>query len=83
MARNSDPHEPLPEWALDKMIGVLEGPVNRALERVMTSRVVLLPLSLSMNLGLRVYTRLHGKQTAHLPHATHAAPPTQTHGSRR
>lgn len=82
MARKSDKDEPLPEWALDKMISVLEGPVNRALERVLTSRVVIVPLSLSMNLGLRVYTRLHGTHAAHLRGHANTAPQTHTHGSR-
>ena len=63
MSNANNTPEPLPEWMLDKMTGVLEGPVNSALERVMKSRLVLAPLSLSMTIGLRLYRKAgFGKQ---------------------
>jgi hypothetical protein len=46
MAKGPRPDLPLPEEALDKSIGVLEGPVNRVLERVWKSRVVLVPVGI-------------------------------------
>ncbi len=41
---------PLPEELLDRSIGLLEGPLNSALERVMKSRVLLWPIGLSQAL---------------------------------
>jgi hypothetical protein len=51
----------LPEEMLDKMIGVLEGPFNKVGERVLKSRVVLLPLSLTMTLSFKLWARVLGK----------------------
>lgn len=41
---------PLPEELLDRGIGLLEGPLNGVLERVMKSRVLLWPIGLSQAL---------------------------------
>jgi hypothetical protein len=49
--------QPLPEELLDRSIGVLEGPVNRIVERVWKSRLVLLP----MGLGFKVTTVVLGR----------------------
>lgn len=61
MTRTHERPDPLPEQALDKMIDLLEGPVNRALERALSSKIVTAPLSLSMAVGLKLYTKLHGR----------------------
>lgn len=53
MSTPAPPPQPIAEEALDKMIGVLEGPVNKVAERVLSSTIVLAPLALSMNVGLR------------------------------
>lgn len=42
------PDKPLPEEALDRFIGAVDGPVNRVLERAMKSRVLLAPMGLAM-----------------------------------
>lgn len=43
MAKKQSADLPLPEELLDRSIGLLEGPLNRVLERVLKSRVVLWP----------------------------------------
>jgi hypothetical protein len=53
------------------MLDVLEGPVNRTLERVLSSKVVLAPLSLTMRIGLKLYTKLHGAHPAHVARHAH------------
>jgi hypothetical protein len=57
MARKTKGTQPLPEELLDRSIGVLEGPVNRVVERVWKSRLVVLPLGL----GFKVTTVLLGR----------------------
>jgi hypothetical protein len=57
MARKAKGTQPLPEELLDRSIGVLEGPVNRVVERVWKSRLVVLPLGL----GFKVTTVLLGR----------------------
>jgi len=37
---------PLPEELFDRAIGIVEGPVNRAAERVFKSKIVLAPMGL-------------------------------------
>ena len=51
----------LPEELLDRSIGVLEGPVNAVVERVLRSRVVLWPLGLSLAIGWRAAALMMGK----------------------
>jgi hypothetical protein len=48
----------LPEEAFDRMIGVLDGPLNRGLERVMKNRLVLAPLGLSMTLSMKAMAKV-------------------------
>ncbi len=48
----------LPEEAFDRMIGVLDGPLNRGLEKVMKSRIVLAPLGLSMTLSMKAMAKI-------------------------
>lgn len=54
------PKPPIHDELLDRGIGLLEGPVNRLAERVLSSTVVLAPLSLSMTLAMRGVTLLRG-----------------------
>ena len=49
------------EETLDKMIALLEGPVNKVAEKVLSSTLVLAPLSLGLNLSLRALARLTGR----------------------
>lgn len=57
----SDTPDAMPEMMLDKMTGILEGPLNSVLERVMRSRLVTVPASLTLTLALKGYTRVAGK----------------------
>ena len=50
--------QPLPEELLDRGIGVLEGPVNRVVERVLKSRLVLVPVGLTFKVTTVVLGRL-------------------------
>ena len=62
------PPEPLPEELLNKMIDVLEGPANRIAERVLSSRIVLAPVSLGLMVGFRAVAlaqRLTGTSRTH------------------
>jgi hypothetical protein len=52
-AKGDKPTEPLPEELLNKMIDVLEGPANRLAERVLSSRIVLAPVSIGLMLTFR------------------------------
>jgi hypothetical protein len=54
---------PIAEEVLDRMIGTLEGPINSAFERVLSSNLVLVPLSLSMVVGLKIYRTVMGKSS--------------------
>jgi hypothetical protein len=54
------PAEPIAEEMLDKMLSVLEGPVNKLAERALSSNIVLAPLSLSMNVTLRFWRAILG-----------------------
>jgi hypothetical protein len=49
----TDASPPVPEEVLNKMIGFLEGPMNRVAERVLSSKVVLVPASLVVHVTLR------------------------------
>ena len=57
--------QPIPEALLDKSISIIEGPVNRVVERVLKSRVVLYPIGLSFKVTTAVLARLMGAP----PHA--------------
>lgn len=59
---------PLPEELLDRSIGVLEGPLNRVLERVLRSRLVLLPIGVSVKVAFRTADfLLHGPRGPRSP----------------
>jgi len=47
------PTRSLPEAALDRAIFVIDGPLNRAAERALKSRLLLLPAGLTLNLWCR------------------------------
>ena len=52
---------PLPEELLERTISFLEGPLTRFGERVLSSRIVLLPASLALDLSLRGLARAMGR----------------------
>ena len=54
----------LPEELLDKSIGVLEGPVNNVLERVLKSRVFLWPVGLTQALAWKAIGKIAGKSSS-------------------
>jgi hypothetical protein len=51
---------PLPEEAFDRMVDFLDGPVNRAAERLLKSKVVLWPIGLSLHLTFSMWARFLG-----------------------
>ena len=53
MAKKKRADLPLGEELLDRGLGVLEGPLNRVVERVLKSRVVLVPVGLSLKVTLK------------------------------
>ncbi len=53
----------LPEEAFDRMIGVMDGPMNRVLEKVMKNRIVLAPLGLSMTLSMKALAKVKSVMT--------------------
>ena len=54
------PKPPIHDELLDRSISLLEGPVNRVAERLLSSTVVLAPLSLSMTVAMRGMALLRG-----------------------
>lgn len=46
MAKKQNADLPLTEELLDRSIGLLEGPLNRVLEKAMKSRILLYPMGL-------------------------------------
>jgi hypothetical protein len=56
MAKKKRGDLPLGEELLDRSVGLLEGPLNRVVERVMKSRVVLVPVGLSLKVALKAAT---------------------------
>ena len=58
------PPEPIAEEMLDKVIDVVEGPLNKVGEKVLSSTIVLAPISLAMNLGLRLMARVTGRSAS-------------------
>ncbi|MBI1944844.1 MAG: hypothetical protein HYS27_04065 [Deltaproteobacteria bacterium] len=57
---DAKPKPPLPDELLDRGIGLLEGPANRLAERLLSSTIVLAPLSVTMSLAMRVAALLRG-----------------------
>jgi hypothetical protein len=54
--------QPIQEEALDKMIELVEGPMNTVGEKLLSSKIVLAPLSLSLDLTFRAMARLMGRK---------------------
>jgi hypothetical protein len=54
--------ETMQEELLDKMIGVLEGPVNKLGEKVLGSKLVLAPMSISLGLAFRALAFVAGRK---------------------
>jgi hypothetical protein len=54
----------LPEELLDRSIGVLEGPVNAVLERVLKSRLFLFPMGALQAITWRAVGKLMGKSSS-------------------
>lgn len=50
------------EETLDKMISLLEGPLNKAAEKILSSNIVLAPLSISLNLTFRAMAFVAGRK---------------------
>jgi predicted methyltransferase MtxX (methanogen marker protein 4) len=50
------------EEALDKMINLLEGPANKLAEKILSSNIVLAPLSISLNLTFRAMAFVAGRK---------------------
>ncbi|MDP2340776.1 MAG: hypothetical protein Q8O67_07455 [Deltaproteobacteria bacterium] len=50
----------LPEELLDRSIGVLEGPVNAVLERVLKSRLFLWPVGLTQAIAWKAMGKIMG-----------------------
>lgn len=61
---------PLPDELLDRGIGLLEGPANRLAERLLSSTVVLAPLSITMTLTMRAAAMLRGAMPHQSTHET-------------
>ena len=55
------PPEPIQEAALDAMISLVEGLMNTLGEKLLSSTLVLAPLSLAMTLSMRAYAKLLGR----------------------
>jgi hypothetical protein len=53
MAKKNRAELPLAEELLDRGVALLEGPLNRVVERVLKSRVVLVPVGLSLKVALK------------------------------
>lgn len=49
------------EETLDKMITILEGPVNKVAEKVLSSNIVLAPISISLNVTFRALAFVAGR----------------------
>jgi hypothetical protein len=57
---DAKPKPPLPDELLDRGIGLLEGPASRLAERLLSSTMVLAPLSITMSITMRVAALLRG-----------------------
>ncbi len=58
MGKKGSEPQAISEELLDKMVDALEGPINTMAERLMSSKLVLAPLGLTLNVVLRVARRL-------------------------
>lgn len=58
----NDTPKTIPEESLDKLIGLIEGPANKLAERVLSSKILLAPMSIGLNLGFRVMARVAGRR---------------------
>ena len=56
--RKPDGSQPLQDELLDRGLAVLEGPVNRAVERLWKSRLVMIPVGLTFKATTVVWGRL-------------------------
>lgn len=56
-----DKPQTIQEETLDKLIDLIEGPANKIAERVLSSRILLAPMSIALNLGFRVIARVTGR----------------------
>lgn len=50
------------EETLDKMISLLEGPANKLAEKILSSNIVLAPMSISLNLTFRAMAFVAGRK---------------------
>ena len=57
---SQSPPPPIHDELLNKSIELLEGPVSSAAERLLSSTIVLAPLSFSLSLGLRALKLVRG-----------------------
>lgn len=57
----NDKPQTIQEEALDKLIGLIEGPANKVAERVLSSKILLAPMSIALNLGFRAMARVAGR----------------------
>ena len=63
-ATKRGPDVPLSEELLDRSIGLLEGPLNSVIERVLKSRLVLLPVGLGVTIAAKTLGFiLHGPRS--------------------
>ena len=56
----------IPEEAFDKAVGILDGAVNRRVEKVMKSRLVLAPMALSLTVSCRLYLAVRDRRLSAL-----------------
>ena len=75
--------QPLPEEALEKMIDLIEGPMNTIGEKVLSSKLVLAPLSLTLDLTFRALARVMGRHDAYAKAQAKRPGNTQSDGSRK
>ena len=57
----NDKPQTLQEETLDKLIGLIEGPANKLAEKVLSSKILLAPMSILLNVGFRVLARVAGR----------------------
>lgn len=60
MGKKRRDDQSIQEELLDRSISLLEGPLNRGLERVLKSRVVLLPVGLGFKITTKVLAAVVG-----------------------
>lgn len=62
MSKKPPVERPLPEEAFDRFVSAVDGPVNRAAERVLKSDLVLAPLAFMMTASFRTMKRMKEAQ---------------------